>query len=90
MEAQERSPTNAGTANTPQIQKKLFVLRYNPPFSFVLYYGTGPELSTSDHLLPRLGPALHFNPRTKTDPNPGSSKRPLMQPCHWSTSSQTE
>ena len=34
------------TANT----KTLFVLRYNPPFSFVLYCGTGPELSTSDHI----------------------------------------
>ena len=53
MEAQERNPTNAGTANTPQIQKTLFVLRYNPPFSFVLYCGTGPELSTSDHSLTR-------------------------------------
>ena len=75
MKAQERNPANAGTANTPQIQKTLFVLRYNPPFSFVLYYGTGPELSTSDHLVPKpLLSVVRWKQRTQATGSGGCSR----------------
>ena len=34
MKEKEKNTANAGTTNTPEIQKKLFVLQYKPSFPF--------------------------------------------------------